>query len=188
MILPERLSIIGGSAARQALTAPMRLVWMVSAQASGLVESNGPMGPCTPAETIRTSRRPNSRSMRATALFISARLRTSAGRRKALPPACSISSFARSSSALLRASNPICAPASAKPMARRLPTPRPAPVMRQIVQSRRPLQQVFHAGEGVAQEAGVVSHILDRRIDFVGDAGGKLPNRFQFLGLRQLPL
>src|ERR1017187_270540 len=84
MILPERLSIIGGSAARQALTAPMRLVWMVSAQASGLVESNGPMGPCTPAETIRTSRRPNSLSMRATALFISSRLRTSAGSRSVL--------------------------------------------------------------------------------------------------------
>src|SRR6266446_10164971 len=50
--------------------------------------------------------------------------------RSAAPPACSISSLVASSSAWLRDSNPTRAPARAKPSARRLPIPRPAPVIR----------------------------------------------------------
>src|SRR5579872_1644159 len=49
--------------------------------------------------------------------------------RRALPPACSISSWHRSNSGLLRASSPTRAPLVAKPMASRLPIPRPAPVI-----------------------------------------------------------
>src|SRR6185295_9955364 len=48
--------------------------------------------------------------------------------RRALPPACSISNWHKSSSGLLRASRPTRAPAAAKPIAKRLPMPRPAPV------------------------------------------------------------
>src|SRR5713226_5403081 len=50
--------------------------------------------------------------------------------RNAAPPACSISSLVASSSAWLRDSSPTRAPACAKPSARRLPIPRPAPVLR----------------------------------------------------------
>src|SRR6266481_5348765 len=50
--------------------------------------------------------------------------------RSAAPPACSISSLVASSSAWLRDNSPTRAPACAKPSARRLPIPRPAPVMR----------------------------------------------------------
>ena len=46
MILPDRLSIIGGSAARHEFTAPTRLVSIVSLHAFGLVDRNGPTGPC----------------------------------------------------------------------------------------------------------------------------------------------
>src|SRR5271163_966049 len=48
--------------------------------------------------------------------------------RDALPPAWPISRWHKSISALLRASNPTLAPRVAKPMARRFPMPRPAPV------------------------------------------------------------
>src|SRR5580658_10507263 len=48
--------------------------------------------------------------------------------REAFPPAWPISRWHKSISALLRASNPTLAPREAKPMARRFPMPRPAPV------------------------------------------------------------
>ena len=48
-----------GKAARQALTDPNRLVSMVSFQAFGLLERNGPTGPWIPAAAISTSRPPN---------------------------------------------------------------------------------------------------------------------------------
>src|SRR5579864_4552465 len=48
--------------------------------------------------------------------------------RSAEPPACSISRWQRSSSALLRTSRPTLAPLAANPIANRLPIPRPAPV------------------------------------------------------------
>src|ERR1035437_10648207 len=44
MILPARLSIIPGSAARHELTTPSRSISMASLQALGFVESSGPMG------------------------------------------------------------------------------------------------------------------------------------------------
>ena len=40
-------------AARQEFTAPIRFTSMVSLHPFGLVESRGPMGPCTPAEAIK---------------------------------------------------------------------------------------------------------------------------------------
>src|SRR5580704_2433778 len=67
--------------------------------------------------------------MRLTAVEISSGRRTSARSLMAVPPACSISSLVRSNSASVRASSPTLAPASAKPIARRFPMPRPAPVI-----------------------------------------------------------
>ena len=91
---------------------------MVSFHAWAWWRSSGPMGPCTAAEAINTSRPPKITFMRSTAACICSRSRTSARRRSALPPACSISSFARSSP------RPGCAPAG--PHARR-PRRSPAP-------------------------------------------------------------
>src|ERR1039458_10615751 len=42
MILPERFSIIGGSATRHEFTVPIRLTSMVSFHTLGLVERSGP--------------------------------------------------------------------------------------------------------------------------------------------------
>jgi hypothetical protein len=98
MILPDRFSIIGGSATRHALATPIRLISTVSFHAFGLLDRNGPMGPCTPAAAIRMSNPPKLLRIRSTACASSSGSRTSARRRNALPPACSISSLARSSS------------------------------------------------------------------------------------------
>ena len=146
MILPERFSTMGGSAARQELTAPIRLISMVSFHALGLVESSGPMGPCTPAEAISTSSPPKTTFMRSTAACNCSRSRTSARRRRALPPACSISSLAMSSSAWLRPSRPTRAPASANPSARRFPMPRPAPVIRTLLFRMLFKRSILHSG------------------------------------------
>src|SRR5262249_14215682 len=52
--------------------------------------------------------------------------------RSAAPPACSISSLARSSSGCVRDSKPTRYPPLAKPSASRFPIPRPAPVIKTL--------------------------------------------------------
>ena len=42
--------------------------------------------------------------------------------------------------------------------------------------------------ESVLQEPRIVAHVLRRRVDFVGDSGGKLTDRFEPMGLRQFGL
>ena len=72
------------------------------------------MGPCTPAAAISTSRPPKLRACGPPQPPV----RRDRARRRAgaapVPPACSISSFARSSSAWLRASSPTRAPSARK--------------------------------------------------------------------------
>ena len=50
------------------------------------------------------------------------------------------------------------------------------------------LEQTTEIAERVLEEAGVVAHVLRRGVDFVGDAGGELPDCLELLRLTQLTL
>ena len=97
MILPERRSIMCGSTARQEFTAPSRLISIVFVPGLGLVGKERPDGPlhaCGGDEDIQAAENRAHAVHRGGHL---SRSRTSARMRRALPPACSISSLARSS-------------------------------------------------------------------------------------------
>ena len=152
IILPDLRAIICGSTARHALAVPTRLVIMASAQPAAGESANGPTGPRIPAQQMRTSIPPRRAVMCATAAVTCSKSRTSARSRRETPPACSISKCARSSSALLRARSPTRAPSAAKPSAKRLPMPLPAPVIRTPLSlmpgNSPPLTSISHAGDG----------------------------------------
>ena len=112
MILPERFSTMSGRTARQEFTTPIRLISDGFAPRLGF--GGQEWARWVRARPPRQSERPGRRTPRACGpprRDICSRSRTSARSRSALPPACSISSLARSSSAWLRASSPTRAPA-----------------------------------------------------------------------------
>ena len=133
MILPERFSIIGGSATRHELATPIRLISTVSFHAFGLLERNGPIGPCTPAAVIRMSSPPKLLACVPPHAPVLPAARTSARRRMRLPAGLFDLQFGQIQFRPGCApAAPRAAPSAANPIASRLPMPRPAPVIKTL--------------------------------------------------------